>query len=94
MIPEPEARAKAQTDLIKEHNVTELEAFRLTIQADQMLADIYQVESSHQSVFVAGWRPLIGWVCGSVFTYRSVIRSMLAFVLAIRGQRWNCPSST
>jgi hypothetical protein len=47
-------RAKAQTELIKEHNAAEMEAFRLAIQAGQMQADINKVEASHQCVFVAG----------------------------------------
>ena len=27
-------------------------------------AEINKIEASHRSVFVAGWRPFIGWVCG------------------------------
>jgi hypothetical protein len=27
-------------------------------------ADITKQEAGHRSVFVAGWRPSIGWVCG------------------------------
>lgn len=27
-------------------------------------ADITKTEASHRSVFVAGWRPFVGWVCG------------------------------
>ncbi len=26
--------------------------------------ELNKVEASHRSVFVAGWRPFIGWVCG------------------------------
>ena len=26
--------------------------------------DISKAESSHKSIFVAGWRPFIGWTCG------------------------------
>lgn len=27
-------------------------------------AEINKVEAQHRSIFVAGWRPWIGWVCG------------------------------
>ncbi len=27
-------------------------------------AEINKVEAAHRSIFVAGWRPFIGWVCG------------------------------
>lgn len=30
----------------------------------ELQAAINQVEASHRSLFVAGWRPFIGWVCG------------------------------
>lgn len=26
---------------------------------------VNQVEAAHKSLFVAGWRPFIGWVCGA-----------------------------
>ncbi|NUO80835.1 hypothetical protein HUU05_12215, partial [candidate division KSB1 bacterium] len=30
-------------------------------------AEINKIEAAHRSVFVAGWRPFIGWVCGCGF---------------------------
>lgn len=27
--------------------------------------ELNKIEASHRSIFVAGWRPFIGWVCGS-----------------------------
>lgn len=27
-------------------------------------AEINKIEAGHRSMFVAGWRPMIGWVCG------------------------------
>ena len=29
-----------------------------------MQSEINKVEAGHKSIFVAGWRPFIGWVCG------------------------------
>jgi len=29
-------------------------------------------EAKHSSVFVSGWRPAIGWVCGAAFTWHFV----------------------
>lgn len=26
--------------------------------------ELNKVEASHRSIFIAGWRPFIGWVCG------------------------------
>jgi hypothetical protein len=35
-------------------------------------------EASNASLFVAGWRPFIGWVCGLGFVY-SIIQPMTGF---------------
>ncbi|NQV36263.1 MAG: hypothetical protein HQ515_26460, partial [Phycisphaeraceae bacterium] len=26
--------------------------------------ELNKIEAGHRSIFVAGWRPFIGWVCG------------------------------
>lgn len=30
----------------------------------ELQVEINKIEAQHRSVFVAGWRPFIGWVCG------------------------------
>jgi len=43
---------------------------RLAQQPNLAQVELNKVEASHRSVFVAGWRPWIGWVCGiSLFFY-------------------------
>jgi len=37
---------------------------RLAQQPDLAQVELNKVEASHRSMFVAGWRPFIGWVCG------------------------------
>lgn len=43
--------------------------------------EINKVEAGHRSIFVAGWRPFIGWVCGSALAYNFVIRDLLGWYL-------------
>ena len=31
-----------------------------------------KIEAAHKSVFVAGWRPFIGWVCGLALFYNFI----------------------
>ena len=42
---------------------------------------INEIEAQHRTVFVAGWRPFIGWVCGVALAYNFVIRDL--FIWAI-----------
>lgn len=39
---------------------------RMSIQQkpDQWQIEINKIEAGHRSLFVAGWRPFIGWICG------------------------------
>lgn len=38
----------------------------------ELQTKINEVEAQHRSLFVAGWRPAIGWVCGLAFAYHYV----------------------
>ena len=81
LIPDPAARDAAKLDLLKLQQSGELAA---------MLAqtDVNKVEAASGSVFVAGWRPAIGWVCAAAMGYQYLLRPFLvAFnpVLAVPG---------
>lgn len=56
-IPDPNARKEAKEKF--EHDLMSLIG-----EADMAQARINLAEAKHKSVFVAGWRPFIGWVCG------------------------------
>lgn len=42
-------------------------------------AEINKIEAQHRSIFVAGWRPFIGWVCGSALAYSFILRDLIAW---------------
>jgi len=42
---------------------------------------INEIEAQHRTVFVAGWRPFIGWVCGFALAYNFVIRDLFIWAL-------------
>jgi hypothetical protein len=46
---------------------------------------INEAEASHRSVFVAGWRPFIGWVCGIGLMYAVFIEPLMRFVFTVKG---------
>lgn len=39
------------------------------------------VEAKHENIFVAGWRPFIGWVCGFAFAYNFIIQPLFVFII-------------
>jgi len=46
---------------------------------------INTVEAGHRSLFVAGWRPGVGWCCVAAMAYMWVLRPIAADVMAIAG---------
>lgn len=62
-------------------------------QKPQLLqAEINRVEASHRSLFVAGWRPFIGWVCGVGFLWAFLLHPLFEWVVAVRGLEVVAPS--
>ena len=47
--------------------------------------EIYKTEAAHKSLFVAGWRPAIGWICGLGMASNFLIIPIANFVLALTG---------
>ena len=39
--------------------------------------EINKVEAAHKSIFVSGWRPFIGWVCGVGLLYNVLVSPIL-----------------
>ena len=42
-------------------------------------SEINKMEAQHRSIFVAGWRPFIGWICGIALAYNFIIRDVIAW---------------
>lgn len=91
IIPDPDARARAQMELIKAEREFDLQEIGLALQADQSQANVNQVEAAHRSLFVAGWRPFIGWVCGAAFAYHFILQPFLIFLYTLHGTKIDLP---
>lgn len=58
---------------------------RLAQRPAMIQAEINRIEAQHRSVFVAGWRPFIGWVCGAALAYSFILRDLLAWAIVAWG---------
>ena len=52
---------------------------------------VNQAEAANTSLFVAGWRPAVGWTCASAFLWSYVLGPMLNWVAALSGHLVNLP---
>ena len=46
---------------------------------------INKIEAQHKSLFVAGWRPFIGWVCGVAIAYAFIGQPVIVWGVALYG---------
>lgn len=97
---------KPLTDIVSEvvvdkdrRNEINLEIERLASEADQRLheelmgqIDVNKTEAQHASVFVAGWRPFIGWVGGVGLGYTFVIAPFVEAIFRVNGYTGDLPT--
>ena len=68
-----EERAKLEAQLT-------LELSKMDWQGVISQLEINKEEAKSANMFVAGWRPFIGWVCGAAFAYNFVAQPFFMFV--------------
>ena len=47
--------------------------------------EVNKAEAQHKSIFVAGWRPFVGWTCGIALAYHFVLAPLILFGVGISG---------
>ena len=81
-----EAVGKVAGDLIttdKEKMQLELEGRKLDQALDLAQIEVNKVEAASSSLFTSGWRPYIGWGCGTAFLYSALFEPMLRFIAQV-----------
>lgn len=76
MIPDPEARAKAEREAM-------LSLTQGLLDADKAQIGVNVIEAGHRSIFVAGWRPGCAWICTFGLAYSFIIYPTLLWAGAI-----------
>jgi Holin of 3TMs, for gene-transfer release len=51
--------------------------------------DVNKAEATNPSVFVSGWRPMIGWVCGAACAWNWIGLKIALFIAAYLGHPLN-----
>ena len=53
--------------------------------ANMAQIEVNKAEAAHKSIFVAGRRPFVGWVCGVALSYHFILAPLLQFGFAVGG---------
>ena len=74
-----------------EERKLDLEGRRLDATGDSQQVMVNIEEAKHTSVFVAGWRPAVGWVCVIALLWDFVLHDMVAWAMPILYPNLNPP---
>jgi hypothetical protein len=81
--PDPVKQAEEQRKLAQLAQEGDLARLQAHVQLLVGQLEINKQEAQHKSLFVAGWRPWIGWVGGIALAYQFVLYPLLLWVWAI-----------
>ena len=78
--PDPTKRAEQMRKLEALRQKGDLAELNAHVQLMVGQLDVNKVEAAHKSIFVAGWRPWIGWVGGVSLAYAGILHPLLVWV--------------
>jgi len=81
--PDPTKRAEEMRKLEELKQKGDLAQLNAHVQLMLAQINVNAQEAKHKSVFVAGWRPFIGWVGGIALAYQFVLYPLLLWVWSI-----------
>jgi len=64
----------------EEKQAAEIIKTKMIMQPSLAQIELNKVEAGHRSIFVAGWRPFIGWVCGLALLWHFILFDLLTWV--------------
>ena len=83
--PDPAKAAEEKRKLLEMYQSGELAAMQAQVVLLSGQMDINKIEAAHSSIFVAGWRPFIGWVGGASLAYTGLVEPLLRFIATVSG---------
>jgi len=85
LIPDRAAAEKAKAEM-------EMQLVNAANEAALAQVEVNKVEAAHSSVFVAGWRPSIGWVCAAGLAWAFVAAPIASWALVAFGIKAELPA--
>lgn len=88
-LPDPQAKMAAQLELARMKQAGEFKDLDAELQKQQLQVSTNNIEAASNRLFVAGWRPFLGWICGMALLARYFVVPILAWISSIKG--WPAP---
>ena len=85
LFPDPAAAADAKVKVMEMAQRGELAHLDADLKMATGQMEVNKAEAQHHSIFVAGWRPAIGWVCAAAFAFKFVVGPSAAVLMSMAG---------
>lgn len=85
IFPDPVQRAQAELELLKAQQAGLFKEMDATLQMSLAQTNINAVEAANASPFVAGWRPMIGWIGAAALGYHYLARPLVPWICNAMG---------
>lgn len=89
VLPDPQAKAAAQLELIKLQQAGEFRELDNQLQRDLGQIEVNKAEAASGNAFGSSWRPSCGYVACAGLAYQFLAQPLLAWVSGIQG--WPVP---
>jgi hypothetical protein len=83
VFPDPAQRDAAKLELFRAQQAGEFKEMDQAFALAQAQVGVNAAEAANSSLFVAGWRPFIGWTCGAALAYVGLVEPLARFVAAV-----------
>lgn len=80
--PDPQKKAEAQLAVMKLAQEGSFKQIEVDLELAKGQMEINKIEAAGEGTFKSGWRPFIGWVCGSALAYEFIFRPLLCWAVA------------
>jgi hypothetical protein len=90
-LPNATDAAKAKLELLRMQQEGELKALLADTEIAKAQIAVNQAEAASPSMWVAGWRPAVGWVCVSGLAIEFVIGPLITWVSTMSGHILTIP---
>ncbi len=84
-IPDPQKKAEAQLKIQQELDANQQAIMSALTAVDKGQTEINAEEAKSTNMFIAGWRPFLGWTCGASFAWVYVLQPIATFALNAAG---------
>ena len=92
LIPDPQAKAQAQLDLLKLQQAGEFKELDADLALKLEQIKVNAIEAQSPDFFRGGWRPFVGWVCGTGLAVQFLVAPLATWAAAFYGHAVAFPS--